>query len=117
MKGLELQLEERLAEEAVGIGDGAADPERRPDAVDCGSSSEGKTTVYVRSCAEPSRFESGSISGSSWPVQLDVYQTYSCECFAMQDDCDVVDALAGPADPAISAATASAVKTPSRLPG
>ena len=39
----------------------------------------GSTTVHVRSWAEPARFDNGSISGSSWPVQLEVYQTNSCE--------------------------------------
>jgi hypothetical protein len=34
---------------------------------------DGSAIVHVRSCADPALVESGSISGSSWPVQLDVY--------------------------------------------
>ncbi len=49
-----------------------------PTAPTCMALFVGSTTVQVRSCAEPALFESGSISGSSWPVQLDVYQTNSC---------------------------------------
>ena len=77
----------------------------------------GRTIVQVRSCADPGLFESGSISGSSWPVQLDVYHTNSCEWCAIQADCDIVlEAAAGPVSPkAAKAAAASAERSATRL--
>src|SRR5215470_3064795 len=71
--------------------------------------SVGSTIVQVRSWAEPGAFESGSISGSSWPVQLAVYQTKSCGWWAIQSDWPRPAASArGAAAPANTTATATA---------
>src|SRR5215470_8351902 len=72
--------------------------------------SVGSTIVQVRSWAEPGAFDSGSISGSSWPVQLAVYQTKACPWWAIQSDWPrpAASARGAAAAPANTTATATA---------
>src|SRR5215470_12210757 len=72
--------------------------------------SVGSTIVQVRSWAEPGAFDSGSISGSSWPVQLRVYQTKPCGWWAIHSDWPrpAASARGAAAAPATTTATATA---------
>ena len=67
--GIELQLHEGLAEQAVRVVDRAAEPERRPGRVDREAAVARQHERPGQSCAEPGALETGSSSGSSWPEQ------------------------------------------------
>ena len=106
---VELHLEERLAEQGgrVGVGDGAAPPERRARRPRREPGRPwGALAVQVRSVAEPGSDDTGSSSGSSWPVQPGAYSMLY-GVVRMMGDADGSPAAAGaPPPPAARAAVA-----------